>query len=65
MIKVILYIFTLIMTIWAMEGLDINRFFKQSRIYQARLIYLMLAMSISYLVTNFIYDFFISFQIIK
>lgn len=65
MIKVILYIFTLIMTIWAMEGLDLNRLFKQSRIYQARIIYLMISMSISYLVTNFVYDFIISFQIIK
>ena len=65
MIKAILYIFSLVMSIWAMEGLDLNRFFKQSRVYQARLIYLMLAMCISYLVTNFIYDFFISFQILK
>ena len=65
MIKASLYIFSLIMSIWAMEGLDLNRFFKQSRIYQARLVYLMLAMCISYLVTNFIYDFIISFQIIK
>lgn len=65
MIKVSLYIFTLIMSIWAMEGLDLNRFFKQSRIYQARIIYLIIAMCISYLATNYIYDFFISFQIIK
>ena len=65
MLKAIIYIFTLIMAIWAMEGLDLNRFFKQSRIYQARIIYLMLAMCISYLITNFMYDFIISFQIIK
>ena len=65
MTKVILYIFTLIMTIWAMDGLDLNRFFKQNRVYQARLIYLMLAMSISYLTTNFMYDFITSFQILK
>lgn len=65
MFKGVMYIFTLIMTIWSMEGLDLNRFFKQGRVYQARLIYLMLAMSISYLVTNFMYDFIINFQIIK
>lgn len=65
MIKAILYIFTLIMAIWAMEGLDLNKIFKQSRVYQARIIYLMLAMSISYFATNFIYDFITSFQIIK
>lgn len=65
MIKAILYVFSLIMTIWSMEGLELNKLFKQGRVYQARLIYLMIAMSISYLTTNFIYDFIISFQIIK
>ena len=65
MIKAVLYVFTLIMTIWAMEGLDLNKIFKQSRIYQARIMYLIFAMSISYLVTNFMYDFITSFQIIK
>ena len=63
MIKAILYIFTLIMCIWAMDGLELNKFFKQGRVYQARLMYLMIAMSISYLVTNFIYDFMTSFQL--
>ena len=65
MIKIILYIIILPFTIWAMEGLEINKLFKQSRIYQARFFVLMIAMSISYLVTNFLYDFFINFQIIK
>ena len=63
MTKIILYIFTLIMCIWAMDGLELNKFFKQGRVYQARLMYLMFAISISYLVTNFIYDFMTSFQI--
>ena len=65
MIKIILYVITLPFTIWTMEGLEINRIFKQSRIYQARFFYLMVAMSISYLVTNFLYDFFLNFQIVK
>lgn len=64
MIKVILYILILIFTIWALEGLNLNNLFKQGRIYQARIIYLMLAMSITYLVTNFFYDFFINCKII-
>ena len=64
MIKVILYVLLLPFTIWAMEGLDLNRFFKQSRVYQARIMYLMIAMSISYLTVNFLYDFFINFRII-
>lgn len=64
MIKTVLYIVTLIFTIWAMEGLDLNKIFKQNRVYQARIMYLMLAMCISYLVTNFMYDFFLNCKII-
>lgn len=64
MIKAILYILIFPFTIWAMEGLNLNKFFKQSRVIQARIMYLMMAMSISYLVVNFFYDFFINFKII-
>ena len=64
MIKAILYLILFPFTIWVMEGLELNKFFKQSRIVQARIMYLMLAISISYLVVNFLYDFFINFKVI-
>ena len=64
MIKITLYAILFPLTIWAMEGLDLNRFFKQSRITQARIMYLMIAMSISYLVVNFLYDFFMNCKIL-
>ncbi len=64
MIKVILYVIFLPFVIWLMEGLNLNRIFKQSRIIQARIIYLMIAISITYLTTNFLYDFFINFKIL-
>ena len=65
MIKAILYLVVFIISIWAIEGLNLNKFFKQSKIIQARIIYLMLAMSITYLVVNFLYDFVINYKIIK
>ena len=65
MIKAVLYIVFLPFIIWSMEGLNINKLFKQSRVVQARIIYLLIAMSITYLTVNFLYDFFINFQIIK
>ena len=64
MIKIILYVILFPLTIWSMEGLDLNRFFKQSRITQARIMYLIIAMSISYLVVNFLYDFFLNCKIV-
>ena len=57
MIKILLYSIIFIVTLWAMEGLNLNNLFKQGRIVQARIIYLFMAMFISYFVTNFIYDF--------
>lgn len=64
-VKAILYAILLPFTIWALEGLNINKFFKPSRIVQARIIYMLVCISISYLVVNFLYDFYISCQIIK
>jgi len=55
--KLIVYSIMFVITLWAMEGLNINSLFKQGKIFQARIIYLLIAISISYLVTNFIYDF--------
>jgi len=65
MIKAALYIIFFMITIWSMSGLDLNRLFKQSRIIEARIIYLFISMSITYLVVNFFYDFLTNFQIIK
>ena len=41
-IKTILYIIVVPITIWALESLNINQFFKKNRYYQARFIYLIL-----------------------
>ena len=65
MIKAILYAAILPFVIWAMDGLELNKLFKQARIIQAKIMYLLISMCISYLVVNFLYDFFINFQIIK
>ncbi|MCI9233632.1 MAG: DUF1146 domain-containing protein [Bacilli bacterium] len=56
--KTILYIIIVPLSIWGIDCLDINRFLKKNRYYQARLFYFMLSMGLSYLVVNFLYDFF-------
>ena len=61
MIKLVLYAIVFLACIWAMQGLDLNRLFKQSRVIEARIMYLFVAISISYLVVNFIYDFLVIF----
>lgn len=63
--KLFLYIFITLIVVWTMDGLNINFIFKKNRILQARVFYLLVTLSISYLVTNFIYDFFLSSQFLK
>lgn len=57
-IKTILYFVIVPLSIWALDSLNINGVFKKNRYYQSRLLYLMCGMGLSYLVVNFLYDFF-------
>ncbi|MFA5602390.1 MAG: DUF1146 domain-containing protein [Bacilli bacterium] len=56
--KVILYIVVVPLVIWALNSLNINNVFKKNKTNEARILYIMIAISLSYLVVNFIYDFF-------
>ena len=59
MVKLILYIIVVPLTVWAMDSVNINAIFKKGRsnYYQARVIYMLSVLAISYLVVNFINDF--------
>ena len=62
--KMFIYIIVAIIVIWAMDSVNINQIFKKNRIYQARTFYFLLALSLIYLITNFIYDVFFATQLI-
>lgn len=57
MYNLLLYCIVLVIVIWAMEGVNINSLFKNNRIYQARIIYILIVLSLTYLSSNFILDF--------
>ena len=59
MSKLILYIFVIPFIIWALDSVNINVIFKLSKHtnYQARVLYMAVIFSLSYLVVNFLYDF--------
>lgn len=54
--KITLYFLITILVIISLESLNINNIFKKNKIFQARLFYFFLAISLIYLVTNFIYE---------
>ena len=57
MYNLLLYSIVLALVIWTMDGININFIFKKNRIYQARVFYIMIVLSITYLVTNFLIEF--------
>ena len=57
MYNFLLYFIVLIIVIWAMDGVNINYIFKKNRIYQARVFYIIVVFSLTYMVTNFILAF--------
>jgi len=60
MIKTILYIITVPFMIWLLDSINFNNFFKKNKVLQARILYLVISLVLSYLLVNFLYDFFLS-----
>ena len=58
LIKVLMYILTVPLSIVALDSINIQNIFKKNRYWQSRLLVFMLSMALSYLVVNFLFDFF-------
>ena len=56
--KLILYLFSSAIVIFSIDSVNINQIFKKNRVLQATLFYLVCTICISYLVVNFLYDFY-------
>lgn len=54
--KLLLYALVTFIVAWAMESININGIFKKNRVYQARVFYYLLGLSLVYIITNFIFD---------
>lgn len=59
MVKFILYLLIIPIIVWSMDSVNINGMFKKgdSNYYQARVMYMIIIASLSYLVVNFVNDF--------
>lgn len=59
MVKFILYLLVIPIVVWSMDSININGIFKrgQSDYYQARVMYMIIVASLSYLLVSFINDF--------
>lgn len=62
--KILLYFITTPLVIFAMDSININQIFKKNKVKQAQIFYILLGIALIYLVTNFLYDIFLSSKII-
>ena len=62
MYNFLIYLIILAIVIWAMEGVNITSIFKKNRVYQARVFYIILVLSLSYLASSFIISFLTSLK---
>lgn len=63
-IKTILYILVLPLTLWAMESFNFDKIIKVAKVYQARVLYLLISLVLTYATVNLLYDFFLNTKII-
>ena len=59
-LKIMLYFVNTILAIYALDSVNLSNVFKKNRYYQSRLLFIFLSLSLSYLVTNFLYDFMVN-----
>lgn len=62
MYNFLIYLLVLIIVIWALEGVNLNGIFKKNRLYQAKVFYIILVFSLSYLTSSFIINFLTSLK---
>ena len=54
--KFLLYVMVTPFVILSLDSININQIFKKNKVFQARLFFFFIAVSLIYLVTNFIYE---------
>jgi len=57
-VKFLLYLITIPFVMYALDSLNINHLFKKNKVLQARILYIIIGLIITYLLVNFMYDFY-------
>jgi uncharacterized membrane protein YwzB len=57
MLKFLVYILSAFIVIYSLDSVNMNVIFKKNKVVQARVFYIIVALVLTYLLANFIYDF--------
>ena len=63
--KAYIYVIMVLLSAYTLSGINFDNFIKKNKVLEARLLVLILSISIGYLITNFITDFLEVSKIIK
>ncbi len=55
--KVYLYVFFVMLSAYALSGVNFDKWMKKNKIWESRILVMILSFALGYLLTNFIYDF--------
>lgn len=58
-IKFYLYFLIVPLTIWSLMSLNLEQYFKKGHVGQIKTFYILLTFALSYLIVNFLYDFYL------
>ena len=58
-IKFYLYFLIVPLTIWSLMSLNLEKYFKKGHVNQIKTFYILLTFALSYLIVNFLYDFYL------
>jgi uncharacterized integral membrane protein (TIGR02327 family) len=63
--EILLYVFNIMLSLYVLSGVNINAFIKTNKEVEAKLLVIILAFIMSYLLTNFVLTFLEASQIIR
>ena len=63
-IKIYIYIITTLLSAYALSGINFDKFWRSKKNIEARVFIIILSLIMSYLLTNFIVDFFTNSKIL-
>lgn len=55
--KLLVYVFTIMLCIFSLSGINFEKFIKSNRVWETRILVVVLSLVLAYLLTNFIFEF--------
>jgi len=62
--KIYVYVVAIFLSIFALSGINFEKFIKKNRVIEARILVLLLGFALGYLISNFVIDFISSTNIL-